>query len=140
MQTIQINGEARPIATNMRAMRLFKERTGRGMLGFLRELAEAASEAKESEDKDLAAIGFLDSPCELSTLIWAALNGPSGASVPYEDVESMTMADLTPALTAVSEAFAATSMGKGQDENPQTAAQGTTTLTSGSSGASDAAA
>lgn len=141
MAKIQINGVERPIATNMRAMRLFKEKTGRGMLGFISELAAAAEREGDGTEEETA-LDLLDAPAELCALIWSALNGPKGAEVAYDEVETLTLAEMGPALAAVTDSFNASAMGKSDGEPvPQAATvETTTTSTSESSGASDAAA
>lgn len=141
MAKIQINGVDRPIATNMRAMRLFKEKTGRGMLGYVRELAKAAAESKgDEEDDGTAALDLFDSPLEVCALIWAALNGPSKSEISFEEVESsLGLRDIQLALSAITEAFTESAI-SGAENPPTATAEATTTSTSESSGASAAAA
>lgn len=135
MANVHIAGGDRPIAFNFRALRLFKEKTGESLFGFIAKLQPGNDDSGEA-----AASLMFDEPEKLAYLVWALLNGPQGADVPFEDVETALDLKTLPAITAaIAQEIAAQSpASEGEPEGNEKAA--TETSTSPSSGASVAAA
>lgn len=134
--TVQINGREYPAVEiagktfafeprSLRAQRLFKERTGEGMLPFL---------GRFDGEKGL---DMMNHPAELAAFIWASCNGVRGQELPLEDVEDLRLDELERLITPISKQL---SVDAEQEQNPREAASETPSSTSESSGPSDAAA
>lgn len=136
MQTVQINGQYYPFALNLRAMRLFKEKTGKGLLKFAMELAQAA----QAEDGEASSAAGMDATEEIAAMIWAAVRGAKG-DIDFEVVEDLDLFQAMAALTTITSALANDAPSdEGAEGNAQAAEIEATTSTSASSGASDVAA
>lgn len=110
---------------NFRALRLYRERTGKG-LGSL-ALAFAAG----SEEGGPAAL--LDDPSAISAVVWALANGERSADVEYEWVEeNLDFSNFGQVIEAVASAIGATKLERKEGEesadvsNPQPAAETST--------------
>lgn len=134
-----INGVERPLAFNMRALRLFKERTGEALLSYINKLQGSSSDDAMSE---AAGLLIMDEPEKLSALIWALVNGPQGAEVPFDEIESALDLETLPAvMVAISEEIARKSpQSSDQPEGNDKATTEAGTSTSAPSGPSGVAA